>query len=34
MNDWREATLGDIATVSWGDTTKTKAAYTKAGVVA
>ncbi len=34
MIGWREVTLGDVATVSWGDTTKTKAAYTPAGVLA
>ncbi len=34
MSGWREVTLGDVATVSWGDTTMTKAAYTPVGVLA
>lgn len=34
MSEWRQTTLGDVATVSWGDTTKTKAAYSADGVLA
>jgi len=34
MTILRECRLGDIATISWGDTTKTKASYTAAGYVA
>ena len=31
MSEWREVTLGDVATISWGDTSTTKAAYAKSG---
>ena len=34
MSEWRETTLGQIATVAWGDTTLTKAAYVESGVPA
>lgn len=34
MNEWREVSLGDVARVSWGDTTTTKAAYVPAGFLA
>lgn len=34
MTDWKEVALGDVAHVSWGDTTKTKAAYVDEGVLA
>ena len=31
QNGWREVTLGEVADVSWGDTSTTKTAYTESG---
>lgn len=34
MSDWKETTLGEVATVSWGDTKTTKSAYVQDGFLA
>ncbi|MEI8264880.1 MAG: restriction endonuclease subunit S [Betaproteobacteria bacterium] len=34
MTLWAQKRLGDIAMIAWGDTTKTKAAYTDSGYIA
>ena len=34
ISEWKQARLGDIANVSWGDTSTTKSKYTKSGFLA
>ena len=34
VSDWKQTKLGDVADVSWGDTSTTKSKYTKSGFVA
>ncbi len=34
MGEWQDVTLGEVAELSWGDTSKTKASYTESGYTA